>query len=138
MRFGGWIAKSGRFWAIEVPILGIATQGRTKAEAFVMIADAIEVLIDKPGFRVQVFPGPGREFEIGAADEAALTALLLKRARKRSRLTLVQVAARLGSRSPNSYARYEQGKALPSIRMLSKLHAAVRGDRDLVVIESRF
>jgi hypothetical protein len=102
------------------------------------IADAIEALVNRRGFRVQVFPGPGSEFEIGASDEADLTALLLKRARQRSRLSLAQVAARLGSRSPNSYARYEQGRAVPSIRKLSQLHAAVSGDRDLVLSESRF
>jgi hypothetical protein len=138
MRFKGRILKSGRFWAIEVPILDISSQGMSKAEAYVMIADAIEALVNRRGFRVQVFPGPGPEFEIGASDEADLTALLLKRARQRSRLSLAQVAARLGSRSPNSYARYEQGRAVPSIRKLSQLHAAVSGDRDLVLSESRF
>ena len=39
MRFAGHILKVGRTWAIEVPILGVVTQGRTKKEAFAMIAD---------------------------------------------------------------------------------------------------
>jgi len=130
--------KSGRYWAVEVPILDVASQGRSKADAFVMIADAIESLVDRPGFRIQVFPGAGGDFEVGATDEAVLAALLLRRARRRSRLSLAEVAARLGSRSPNSYARYEQGKSVPSIRKLSRLYAAARGEWDIVITESRF
>ena len=101
MRFAGQVFKSGKYWAIEVPILSVVTQGRTKREAFEMIADAIETLVNKPGFKVQVFPGKGEYFEVGASDEAALTAFLLRRARIKSGLTLAEVARRLGSTSLN-------------------------------------
>jgi predicted RNase H-like HicB family nuclease len=46
------VFKSGRYWAIEVPILTVVSQGRTKKEAFEMIADAIETLVGKPGFKI--------------------------------------------------------------------------------------
>lgn len=137
MRFAGRAFKSGKYWAVEVPILDVFTQGRSLRDAHAMIADAIEALVNRPGFSVKVFAGRDGEFEIGASDEAALTALLLRRARIRSGLTLAEVAARLGEKSLNGYARYEQGRANPSIKKLSQLYAVVGRTGDFVLGESR-
>lgn len=136
MRFAGRVFRVGRHWAIEVPILGVVTQGRTRKDAFTMIADAIEVLANKKGFRVEVFPGVGEYFEVGSTDVAGLTALLLRRQRVRRGLTLAETTRRLGARSINSYARYEQGRAVPSIERLNELLAAVTGG-EFVLGESR-
>lgn len=137
MRFMGRVFKSRKFWAIEVPILDIATQGRTKKEAYEMIADAIECLVNRKGFKVRVFRTEGDGFEIGASDQAVLTALLLRRERLKSGLSLEEVAARLGSKSPNSYARYEQGRSVPSVQKLTQLFSAVARNGDFVIMESR-
>jgi len=137
MRFVGRVFKVGRYWAIEVPILGVVTQGRTRKEAFEMVADAIEVLVNKRGFRVEVFPGDGEYFEVGSANVAALTALLLRRQRVKRGLTLSDVTKRMGARSLNSYARYEQGRSVPSIKRLSQLLAAVSQGGEFVLVESR-
>ncbi len=137
MRFEGRVFKSGRYWAIEVPILSVVTQGQTKNEAFEMIADAIEVLVNKPPFEVGVFPGEGEYFEVGASDEATLTAFLLRRERIKSGLTLAEVARRLGSKSLNTYARYEQGRSVPTVPKLSKLLSALASGKDFVLTESR-
>ena len=136
MRFVGRILKEGKYWAVEVPILGVVTQGRSKADALEMIADAIECLVDKPGFKIQIYLGKGGYFEVGAEDQAALTALLLKRERLKSGLSLSQVAARLGAKSLNAYARYEQGRATPTIQKLSQLYSAVASNGDFVLTES--
>jgi predicted RNase H-like HicB family nuclease len=137
MRFEGRVFKVGRHWAIEVPILRVVTQGRSKREAFEMIADAIEALVDQRGFEAIVFPGSGEYFEVGATGEAPLTALLLRRERQRAGLTLAQAAERLGSKSANAYARYEQGRAIPTVVKLSQLLAAVAPKGDFVLVESR-
>jgi len=137
MRFTGRVFKSGKFWVIEVPILDIATQGRTKKEAYEMIADAVECLVNRKGFKVRVFRAEGEGFEIGASDQAVLTALLLRRKRLKSGLSLEEVAARLGSKSPNSYARYEQGRSVPSVQKLTQLFSAVDRNGDFVIMESR-
>ena len=137
MRFVGQVFRAGRYWAIEIPILDIATQGRTKKEAYEMIADAVESLANKKGFEVRVFGTKGRVFEIGASDQGALTALLLRRMRQKSGLSLEEVAARLGSKSPNSYARYEQGRSVPSVSKFAKLFSAVAPNREFVIMESR-
>jgi hypothetical protein len=137
MRFLGQVFKAGKFWAIEIPILDIATQGRTRKEAYEMIADAVESLVNKKGFKVRVFGTKGRVFEIGSPDQGALTALLLRRMRQRAGLSLEEVAARLGSKSPNSYARYEQGRSVPSVEKFAQLFSAVAPNKEFVIMESR-
>ncbi|MCC7142268.1 MAG: helix-turn-helix transcriptional regulator [Candidatus Eisenbacteria bacterium] len=136
MRFEGRVFRMGRHWAVEVPILDVVTQGRTKREALEMIADAVESLVSRSGFKLDVFPGSGERFEVGSEDQAALTAFLLRRARQRAGLSLAQVAERLGATSINAYARYEQGRSIPTVQKLSELFAAVLPDRDLVLVES--
>jgi len=136
MRFAGRVFKIGRYWAVEVPILEVVSQGRTKKDALDMIADAVESLANKPGFKLDIFPGTGEHFEVGSEDQATLIALLLKRARQRAGLSLAQVAQRLGATSINAYARYEQGRSIPTVQKLSQLFAAVTPHRDLVVVES--
>ena len=137
MRFDGRVFRAGKHWAIKVPILGVASQGRTKKDAYAMIADAIESLVNRATFRIVVHPGKGQYFEIGASDEAALTAFLLRRTRLRAGLTLAEAAKRLGAKSLNAYARYEQGRAVPTVVKLSKLLSAVAPARDFVLVESR-
>lgn len=137
MRFAGRVFKVNRHWAVEIPILGVATQGRSRKDALGMIAEAIELLVNRPGFAAQILPCEGEHFEIGANDQAALTALLLRRERMRSGLSLAQVATRLGARSLNAYARYEQGRATPTVQKLSQLFSAVAVNGDFVLSESR-
>ena len=137
MRFGGRVFKVQRYYAIEVPILGITTQGRTKKEAYEMIKDAVESLINKEGFIAEIHPGKGEYFELGSNNPGILSAFLLRQLRQRSGMTLQTVAKRLGAKSLNSYARYEQGKSVPTIEKLGTLISAVTPDHDFVIGESR-
>ncbi len=137
MRFSGRILRDGRYWVIEVPILGVCTQGFSEKDAYFMIADAIEELVYKDGFKITVHPGEGGHFEIEATDTAALIAFMLKQERLRSGLSLQQVAERLGVKSHNAYARYEQGRSVPTIEKLAELYAAVSPGSDMVLGESR-
>lgn len=137
MRLAGRVFKVGKYWAIEAPILDVVTQGHTKKEAYEMIADAIESLVNKKGFKVEVFPGKGSYFELGSPDLLTLTAFLLRRQRMKQGLTLVEVAKRLGAKSHNSYARYEQGKSIPTIEKFNKLLSALSPDNDFVLVESQ-
>jgi predicted RNase H-like HicB family nuclease len=137
MRFAGRVFKEGRFWAVEVPLLAVATQGKSLSDALEMIADAVEELVAAPDFKAHVFAVSEETFELGSNDDAALTALLLRRTRARSGMSLAQAAARLGEKSVNGYARYEQGKSVPGIKKLSRLFAAVSRTGDFVLDESR-
>ena len=59
-------------------------------------------------------------------------ALLLRRQRERQGLTLAEAAERLGQSSRNAYARYEQGKAMPTLEKLEQLLQAVAPDQRIV------
>jgi hypothetical protein len=122
---------------IEVSILTVVSQGRTKKEAFEMIADAFKTLVHKPDFKIHLFPGKGEYFEIGASDESALTAFLLRRERAKSGMTLAEVARKLGSKSLNTYARCVQGRTAPAVPKLSELLSAVASRKDFVLTESQ-
>jgi DNA-binding XRE family transcriptional regulator len=136
MRFAGRVFKVGKHWAVEVPILEVVSQGRSRKDALEMAADAVESLANRPGFKIDVYPGAGEYFEVGSEDPGTLTALLLRRARQRAGLSLAEVADRLGVASINAYARYEQGRSIPTVQKLSQLFAAVSPRRDFVVVES--
>jgi len=134
MRLEGKVSKQGKYWAVDVPIIGVFTQGHTKKEAFDMVADAIESVINKKGFKVKVYPGHDNYFEIGADDQRTLIAYLLRWQRAKSGLTLIEVSRRMGMKSHNAYARYEQGKAMPTLDQLNRLFSAVCG-KDFVLTE---
>ena len=136
MRFAGRVLKANKHWAVEVPILELVSQGRSKKEALDMIADAVESLANRRGFKLQVFPGTGDYSEVGSEALATLTALLLRRARRRSGLSLSEVAVRLGIASINAYVRYKQGRSIHTVQKLSQLFDAVSSHRDFVVVES--
>ncbi len=137
MRFEGRVYKDGKQWLVELPMLDAMSQGRTKKEALTMAADLVESLVNKPEFKAQVHPGRGEFFELSGNSERDLIALLLRRQREKSGLSLAQVAQRLGVASKNTYARYEQGLSVPSIEKLSQLLGSVMGKRDFTIAESR-
>ena len=132
MRFEGRIQKKGRLLMVEIPAFDAVTHGRTKREAFAMAEDLIETMADTNGFRVTAYPAGGANFEIEANRVGTLIALLLRRRRERHGLTLGEAAERLGQRSRNAYARYEQGKAMPSVEKLEPLLKAIAPDQRIV------
>jgi len=136
MRFSGTIYKDGRYWLAEIPILDLMTQGRTKKEAYEMAADMLESMVNKEGFKVNVFKGTKNSFEVGSSEPKHMVSLLLQRKREISGLSLSQVASRLGTTSRNTYARYEQGRSVPSVEKLNELLHAVCPQTDIVINES--
>ncbi len=136
MRFQGKLYKDDKFWLAEVPIFAAMTQGRTRKEALMMIADWFETMINRSGFSVTVHEGKKGDFEISASDTKAMVCLLLQRQRQLSGLSLAAAAERLGAKSRNAYARYEQGTSVPTVEKLDKLLQAVAGGRDFVLLPS--
>jgi hypothetical protein len=132
MRFEGRLRKEGKYWLVEVPAFDAVTQGRSKREGFAMAKDLIETMAETAGFRVTVYPTGKDTFEIGANRIGALVALLLRRQRERQGLSLAQAAKRLGQRSRNAYARYEQGRAMPTVEKLDQLLQAIAPNQTIV------
>lgn len=133
MRFQGRLERDGRQWLAEVPVFDAMTQGRTRAEALDMIADWFVAMVDQPRFAVRVVNVCGSEFEIAAADTRRMISLLLRRQRQKSGLSLAAVAERLGVKSRNAYARYEQGTTAPTVEKLAELLQAIAPDHEIVV-----
>jgi len=132
MRLTGRIWKDGKFWLAEVPMLDAMTQGRSRSEALRMVSDLVATMADRRGVHVTVFPGERGAFEIGTDNVGALVAVILRRQREKHGLSLSEVAHRLGSRSKTSYARYEQGRSVPTVEKLFELLAAVAPGEDFV------
>lgn len=135
MRFQGSVRKDGKFWLAEVPVFDAMTQGRSRREALEMIADWFVTMAGRKDFDVRVYPTGKAGFEIGSDDTRTMIGLLLQRQRQMSGLSLAQAAERLGARSRNAYARYEQGVSDPTVSKLDELLRAVAPDRDLVVLQ---
>lgn len=133
MRFEGHLSRDGRFWLAEIPLLEAMTQGRTRAEALAMITDWLETMIGRRGFRARVFPTGKNTFEVSGTNAAAMTALLLRRRREASGVSLREVAKRLGASSRNAYARYERGDTVPTLEKLDALLKAASPEGDFVI-----
>ena len=98
-----------------------------------MVRDLVETLANRPGFSVEVHVGSHEGFEVSSTDTRGMVSLLLRRQRQRSGLSLAEAAHRLGVKSRNAYARYEQGRAAPTVEKLNDLLRAVSPDQDFVV-----
>jgi predicted RNase H-like HicB family nuclease len=136
MRFEGTLVRDGRFWIAGIPLLDAMTQGRRRKEALEMITDWLETMINRDGFRAQIYPKGNAAFEVSGNDVAAMTALLLRRRRAASGSSLREVATRLGASSRNAYARYERGDAVPTLEKLDALLKAASPGGDFVIRES--
>jgi predicted transcriptional regulator len=97
-----------------------------------MAEDLVETMAGVRGFRATVYPTGGETFEIGGNRLGVLLALLLRRQRERQGLTLAEAAERLGQHSRNAYARYEQGRAMPTVEMVERLLKAIAPDQRIV------
>lgn len=136
MKFEGYLKKpksNDKFWPVEIPALGIHTQGKSLKHALEMAKDAIETTIDRHNFTVTIQLLDDSSFSIEANDPRPLIALLLRRQRQAKGLTLMEVAKRLRSTSPNSYGRYEQGRVMPSLDKLTQLLKAIDDDLEPIL-----
>ncbi|MFT4572784.1 MAG: DNA-binding XRE family transcriptional regulator [Hyphomicrobiaceae bacterium] len=123
---------TGQHGAVDMPLLCLSTQAKTKKGAYLMAKDAIESAINKPELRVRVHPGSSDTFSIEANDESLLIAFALKQLRATSGKSVREVARRLGSASPTAYSQYENGQRKPSIEKFSRLLRAI--DDDLIPV----
>ena len=78
----GRIWNDGAWWLAESAIVDVRTQGRTRAGAVAMLADAIESLASQDGFKVSVRDVGDETVSIEANDPAALAAFVQRRQRE--------------------------------------------------------
>ncbi len=135
MRFQGRVYKDGKWWLSEVPIFGAMTQGHSKKEALAMIVDWFATMVNQPSFSVTAHEGKNGTFEVSSSDTKSMIRLLLQRQRQLNGLSLSAAAERLGAKSRNAYARYEQGVSVPTVEKLDALLYAIT-KRDFVLTSS--
>ncbi len=126
-------ARAGRYWEVRIPQLGVFTQGRSEKNAYAMAVDALETLVDEKGFHAHASPTSGGRFLIRANDSRPLVARWLYRMRVDKGLTLREAAARMGATSSEAWARYESGRASPTMDKLTELVHAVDPGADFVL-----
>lgn len=129
MMLTGLIRKTGGSipYYCECAAIGAFTQGRNRNDALAQLADCIETLVNDPKLKVSIFEtaieNDTIHVYIEANDPGVLAAYLLRHLRKKSKMTLAQVAEKLGSSSTNSYGAYETGAREPT---LTKLYELIR------------
>ena len=92
-----------------------------------VVAFIIAFGIIRPFF-VQPFSIPSGSMRMTLIEGDLILPQLLRRQRERSGLSLAEAAARLGAKSRNAYARYEQGTSVPTLDKLTELLQAVAPD----------
>jgi hypothetical protein len=135
MMITGRLWKEGTWWLAESAIADVCTQGRSRRDVVRMLADAFETLIDRPSCKVTI-TDEGRadgDVTIEANEPAVLAAFVLQRLRQSSGKSLSEVARTMGRASKNAFARYEQGRAVPTIEMFDHLLRAVSSDTTLII-----
>jgi predicted RNase H-like HicB family nuclease len=135
MELLGKIWKDGKFWLVDIPVIDVSTQGRTRKEALMMIEDAILELLksyfpnDVKNFHLDVVEHTKTEIGIKASQSNIMLSFSLIRQREMSKSTVRDVAKRLGSKSPNAYAQYERGRMRMTLDQYERLLGAVNPDR---------
>lgn len=126
------VRKNDQWWLSEIVELDLISQGKSRKEALEMILDAVAELYGKTNLNLKIITQADKYFLHSNAD-SQLIAFILKRLRLRSGLTLQEVAKKLGSNSPNTYARYEQGKANPTLNQLKKLLRSLNSNAEVTL-----
>lgn len=136
MKFPGKVhpKKVGeKYHSVEIPTLGIYTQGKSFKDAMAMAKDALEELL---GIEIEISPWGKKKdaFTVTSKDLKPLVARFLEIRREKAGLTIKEVTERLGRSAVNYYAQYEQGRSLPGLEKLREFTDAMPGDEDDMVL----
>ena len=118
------------FHGVLIPDLGVFTQGKNLKDCLKMAKEAVDLTYD---VQSQVLSSGQTTFFVSANDSKKLIAGFLQTMRSNAGLSISEVAHRMGAKSKNSYAQYEQGKALPSLDKLDQLIRAMNPDQFVVI-----
>ena len=88
-----------------------------------MISDWFVTVAGRKGFSVDIHPVGKGTFEVSSSNA-------------RTMVGFAQAAQRLGAKSRNAYARYEQGASVPTVEKLDELLRAVAPGREIVLQQS--
>jgi DNA-binding XRE family transcriptional regulator len=121
----GRISKAeGKLWLAECEALDGLTQGRSRKDACVMLADLVDTMVGRSGFKATATEiGPlndGFAVIVDANDRSLLAAEVVKQQRYKHRRSAESVAKAIGV-SNRSYAQYERGQKQLSLERLGEI-----------------
>jgi len=129
MIFEGKVWKEeDHFWLVEVPLLSLMTQGTSQQNAFDMLKDAFQSLIGKDEVTIKTTLISTNEILLEVEDTIHVLPIVLQRLRLTSEMTIKETCISIGQESKNAIARYEQGKACPSVDKFQQILAALGYD----------
>ena len=124
MKFEGKVFKDHedeKYYSVVIEELGVYTQGKTLKECYEMAKDAIEMVVDKKGFSVEIFPAGKGIFYFVPNNINFVLAKMLMVMRANSEMTVKEIIFTLGEKSETGYRRYEQGKTKISVEKFAEL-----------------
>ena len=131
MRIDGKMHQEKDGWVVEVPILGVFTQGDSVEEAREMARDAVGLMLEDhtdgkvTEKDVKAIQGEAGAFELETAATKALTTLILRQVRSNKKLSQAELAALMGASSRNAIGQYEEGKSEPGLAKLQEILGAM-------------
>ncbi len=136
MLIEGNIWQEDKHWVAAVPMLDALTQGSTRKQALTMIEDLLRVMAKEEinqRIRFKVVHDKAGHFTVKPSKIDYVPALILKRMRLKNEQTIQSVVDRLGEKSKNAYAAYEQGRHIPGLFKLQTLLHAIHPRTEMVL-----
>lgn len=137
MQMRGKVWKDGKFWVIDLPVIGRSTQGFSKKEALYMITDLVKTMLDDPDYEVEAMAEGKDGFVLTVKDPMPLFAFLIKELRAMNGISIAEMARRLGGSSRNNVAQYETGKHEPGLRKFQDMLRVFGCDLEIVPASAR-
>ena len=131
MRIDGKMYQEKDGWVVEVPILGVFTQGDSIEDALEMARDAVGLMLEDhtdgkvTEKDVKAIQGETGVFELETSQTKALTTLILRQVRSTKKLSQAELAALMGVSSRNAVGQYEEGKSEPGLAKLQEILGAM-------------
>lgn len=138
MKLRGNLIKDGKWWVATVPAVEVASQGKTQAEAIMMVMDAMALLIEdmsEEHIKLEAQKLPGKEFLVSTMTPTPIICLMLRNIRKKTGVSVRGLAKSVGTKGANTVFQFERGKHEPSISKLQSLMNALGRDIEINIVD---
>ncbi|HSD90942.1 MAG TPA: type II toxin-antitoxin system HicB family antitoxin [Kofleriaceae bacterium] len=124
MQVVGTLEREDDVWVANLDVIGVFAGGSTIDEALAQAVSLIELRATRDGRSLDGFtpvatvvaaPDGTQQIVVRSNQPTRLAFIVLRHQRELRRMTLADVADKLGASSRNAYARYEQGASIPSV-----------------------
>lgn len=127
------LTKIDGWYAVDIPMVHLHTQGKTLKEALAMASDAVEELVNTRNFKATPVKLGANSFGLRLSDSNAFLRAALKQNRCNSSMSIRDVVATLGLSSPNAYGKYENTEISAAFSKFIELMSAVAKDFETMI-----